>query len=591
MALPIRRLLCLGDRRFMRLRLRSIVLVVLVVVVGTTLFTSFDISKRSNPQPRVSTPGLVVARNGAVSSENGICSEIGVEVLKDGGSAVDAAVATGFCIGVTNSYSSGIGGGGFMVVRQPNGNSSFLDFREQAPGAATEDMFTQDPKLAQVGGLAVGVPGEPMGYHEAHRRYGKLPWKRLVQPAADLCIEGWTVSPLLAQRIATAEPWLLKDPAFSAVFAPNGTGLKEGQHIKRVTLGKTLQIIADEGVDSFYRGSIAHSLVKTVQGAGGILTLEDLANYRVHVNETVVGYYHGRKVITGPPPSSGAVFITIMNILEGYDLRGEGLTLLNYHRIIEAFKYAYAQRGFYGDPADAVFSNITSIMHKFIDKDLAAAYRHNTSDDHTFNDIQHYQPEYYIKDNHGTMHVSVLTADGSAVSLTSTVNLIFGARLMDPETGIILNDEMDDFSIPGVSNAFGLAPSPYNFIKPGKRMTSSSVPAIIERDGEVELVVGASGGSMIPTASMWTTLCTLEFGMDPLEALRLPRIHHQLFPNLASLEYSVDPAIERSLISRGHNVTRLAPSAFTGVSVVKKLKDGTIQAAADPRKGGLAAGY
>ncbi|KAJ3180631.1 hypothetical protein HK101_009946 [Irineochytrium annulatum] len=526
-----------------------------VVTIGLSLIYVSARPHNNVPERGFPLPKLILARNGAVSSENPICSQVGVDALRDGGSATDAAIAASLCIGVTNMYSSGVGGGGFMLLRDgPTGASEVIDFREAAPRAAFVDMYKDDPRLAQVGGLAVGVPGEIRGFEVAHKRHGKLPWRRLFRDSIKISREGWKVTPVLAKRIAFAKEKILQDPEFSRVFAPGGEILVEGDLIKREKFADTLERMAEEGAHIFYNGSIAESIVKTTQATGGVLTMEDMQDYEAKVVEPLVGYYHGKKVTTAPAPASGAVLLSALNIIEGFDFKTDGHTGLNVHRLVEALKYGYGQRAFYGDPIDPVFRNITEIETNFLDKKLASAIRHNISDERTF-EPEHYNPPFDIKEDHGTMHVSVVTAAGDAVTLTSTVNLIFGAQIMDADTGIILNDEMDDFSIPGHPNAFGLMPSPYNYVQPFKRPLSSSVPTIVEdANGKVEIVAGASGGSRIITATLQVILNVLDFGMNIAEAVGEPRLHHQLIPHEVNVEYEFSADLEKELVDRGHKV-------------------------------------
>ncbi|KAI8589437.1 nucleophile aminohydrolase [Geranomyces variabilis] len=550
------------------------------------------VGRQGNKGPFTPCPvGAVQAKKGAVSSEHPICSQIGVDVLKEGGSAVDATIATGLCIGVTNMYSSGIGGGGFMVVRDANGGSSFIDFREEAPTAASRDMYNDDPRKAQFGGTGFGVPGEIRGFEAAYKKYGKLPWARLFQPAIDLCMNGWEVNAVLEQRINLVPDLMLKDANFRAIFAPNGVLLKTGDTIKRETYGKALSAIAAKGADVFYSGWIADELVKTARADGGVITLDDMKNYQAKVEPTLIGFYHGRRIITAPPPTSGPVLLSILNVMEGYHLHSEGRTATNIHRLIEAYKHGFAERSYYGDPIDTTYTNISAIAAEFAEKTSAWNVRRLILDNQTF-PVEHYNPVFDVKEDHGTMHVSVLTDSGEAVSMTSTVNLLFGGQIMDPVTGIILNDEMDDFSIPNHPNAFGLAPSPYNYIQPKKRPLSSSVPTIVENGDYVEAVIGASGGSRIITAVAQALLDMLSWDADAATAVRQPRAHHQLLPNTLFVEYEYDRKLIAELEKRGHQVTVFAKGLYlSGVEAIKRTADGTIQAASDWRKGGASVGY
>ncbi|KAF9973905.1 hypothetical protein BGZ73_002833 [Actinomortierella ambigua] len=535
------------------------------------------------------TPSLIRAKHGAVATEEIHCSEIGVHVLKDGGNAVDAAIASCLCIGTVNMFSAGIGGGGFMTIRLPNGTVEVIDFRETAPAGATERMYTQDPMLAQRGGLSVAVPGEIRGLEMAHKRHGKLPWERLFAPAIKLAREGWHVGPELARRIQIAKNLMETVPEWSEVFAPKGAALREGELIQRKALADTLEKIAKEGANAFYTGEIAQSMVDHIQKNGGILNMKDLAGYRPLLKEPVVGYYQGRKVYTTPAPTSGPVLLSLLNILERYDIgRDKVLSSLEVHRLIEAMKFGYAQRTQLGDPD---FTDLEDTIKNIISKDTAAYIRRNISDAHTF-PVMYYNPHWGPIENHGTTHMSTVDQSNMAVALTSTVNLLFGSQLLDPKTGIILNDEMDDFSIPGKANAFGLFPSPFNYPAPGKRPLSSCVPTIVERDGEFEMALGGSGGSRITTSVLQTILNVYNLDMNIMEAIESPRVHHQLMPHVADFESGYSTKAIEFARARGHNVTvfdrRMAKAEIQGVM---RLEDGFAYAASDSRKHGVAAGY
>ncbi|KAJ1939623.1 hypothetical protein GGF37_004320, partial [Kickxella alabastrina] len=411
---------------------------------------------------------LITAKHGAVATDEPRCSAIGVDVLRDGGNAVDAAVASTLCIGVLQAHSSGIGGGGFMLIRHPGGKKPpvLIDFRETAGSAATEDMFISDITLAQIGGLAIGVPGEIAGLHSAHSRFGRLPWHRLFEPSIKLAKDGYPLSTIVYGQLKRMEQHILNSPGFNTTYTDgNGHLLNPGDTVRRPQLADTLEEIATHGAKAFYSGRIADSIVRTVQENGGILTAQDLAGYQTTDRQPIETFYHGRRVITGSPPTSGSILLNMLNIVEGYSLSMDGMTAVNYHRIVEAMKFGAAQRTTLGDPS---FVNIEAKVGKQISKYFASEIRANISDTRTFG-VDHYDPKYDILINHGTTHLSVLDEDDMAVALTSTVNLEFGSRVMDPITGIILNDQMDDFSTTNQTNGFGLRPSPYNKIVPGKR--------------------------------------------------------------------------------------------------------------------------
>ncbi|CAO3664756.1 unnamed protein product [Umbelopsis vinacea] len=542
---------------------------------------------------KFSTPasitGLVEGQYGAVAVEAEQCSmsELTV-VLKKGGNAVDSAIASALCIGVIDSFATGIGGGGFMLIRSPNGTYDFIDFREAAPAAAHKDMYVEDPSKAQVGGLAVGVPGEIRGFQLAHERHGKLSWPELFAPAIHISRHGFNTTRLLAQRIQSAADWIMRDPSFAEVFAPSGKLAVEGELIKRPSLADTLEIIAQQGPDAFYEGFIAASLVNTTVRTGGILTLDDMKSYRAIVRPPISTYYHGRKVVTGGAPTSGHVLISALNILERFNLRLLGEVGVNIHRLVESLKYGFAFRTELGDPD---YLDNADRLEEIISKDWSSIVRHNISDDRTHS-IEYYNPIFDNAEAHGTMHLSVVDENDGAVALTSTVNLLFGARVMDPVTGIILNDEMDDFSIPGIPNAFGLQPSVYNYVAPGKRPLSSCTPTIIERDSKFEMAVGASGGSMIVTATLNVIIDVVDYGKNIYDAIVSPRLHHQLMPNSAIVEHDYPKNHITALQSRGHDVVVLPPSIkVTAVQGVMRSPDGTVYGASDVRKFGQAAVY
>ncbi|KAF9098032.1 hypothetical protein BGX23_007189 [Mortierella sp. AD031] len=535
-------------------------------------------------------PVLIKAKHGAVAAEEIHCSEIGVEVLKEGGNAVDAAIASCLCIGTINSFSAGIGGGGFMAIRLPNGTVETIDFRETAPAASYSTMFKKDPILAQRGGLSVAVPGEIRGLELAHRRHGKLPWKRLFAPAVKMAREGWAVGPELARRIQLVKEMMETEADWRHVFASeDGVALREGQWIKREALADTLEAIGREGADVFYTGRIARAIVDHVQKNGGILTMEDMKGYRPLIKEPIVGYYQGRKVYTSPAPTSGPALISILNILERYNVgKVKQDANVDTHRFVEAMKFGFAQRTELGDPD---FTDLKSTIQSMISKDTAAAIRANISDTRTF-PVEYYNPHWGPIDNHGTTHMSTVDKDDMAVALTSTVNLLFGSKLLDPKTGVILNDEMDDFSIPGRANAFGLQPSPFNYPEPGKRPLSSCVPTIVERDGKFEMSLGGSGGSRILTAVLETMLNVYNYDLNIMEAIENPRIHHQLMPHMVDIEAGYPAAEIEFLRSVGHNVTIFDRAlAKAEIQAVMRQIDGYVYAASDTRKHGIAAGY
>ncbi|KAG6810980.1 hypothetical protein H0H92_009563 [Tricholoma furcatifolium] len=525
---------------------------------------------------------LIEAKHGAVSAENKRCSDIGVQILQEGGNAVDAAIGATFCTGVVNMFSSGIGGGGFMTVRippsSPGGPSEVvtIDFREVAPALANATMFYDSPRSSAYGGLAVAVPGEVLGLEEAHRRWGTLPWERLIKPAIKLA-EGWEVDRELGRRIPSLGKWysdlMLNNPDWSAIFAPNGVLLREGEIIRRTNLARTLATIAKEGSDAFYKGDIGDALVRKIQSTGGILSHADLRNYTVKVQPALEGTYRGKKIYTTHAPTSGPVLIHMLNLLEHYDVKERNV--LSIHRLVEILKFGFASRTKICDPD---FNNNTARMALIPTKEFAKSILTNITDDRT-HPPDYYNPEYDVMPDHGTSHTSVVDKDGMAVSLTSTVNLIFGSQVLDPETGIILNDEMDDFS------------TPVNYPAPGKRPLSSTTPTIMENeDGSFYVAIGGSGGSRI-FGAVFQVLFNLELGLDMMEAVEFGRVHDQLYPLMLDVDNVYPQDIIEGLRNIGHNVTVGDVNRVAAVIQAVGKIDGKLYAASDSRKNGIAAGY
>ncbi|KAJ7262187.1 gamma-glutamyltranspeptidase [Mycena haematopus] len=553
-----------------------------------TLRTSSRLVRRSLPR---CSPFTCQARNGAVATENILCSNIGVDTLKAGGNAVDAAIAATFCIGTVSMFSSGIGGGGLMTVRLPPptpGEPSevfTIDFRETAPALANATMFTPGTNTSLYGGLSVGVPGEIRGLQEAHRRWGTLPWKTLVEPSVALA-SGWTLQTELSKRITWYPNLMLGNPDWSAVFAPRGRFLREGEVIRRSNYSRTLATIALEGPDAFYKGTIADSLIKKIRATGGILSHTDFENYTVHVERALEGTYRGHKVYTTHAPTSGPALLHMLNLMEHFPMNAR--TPVNIHRTLEMLKFGFAARTKICDPA---FNNDTHRIDQISTKPFADLVAVNITDDRT-HPLHYYNPEYDIKTDHGTSHTSVVDRDGMAVSLTSTVNLVFGSQVLDPETGIILNDEMDDFSRYGVPNDFGLWPSPYNYPAPGKRPLSSMVPTIVEyTDGSFASLGGSGGGRIF--GAVFQTLLNVEWGQDAREAVESWRVHTQLLPAGVDADPGYPRSILEGLRERGHELAGalLTPPVAAVVQLVMRHADGRITAASDSRKNGIAAGY
>ncbi|KAH7906765.1 gamma-glutamyltranspeptidase [Hygrophoropsis aurantiaca] len=536
---------------------------------------------------------FVIAQNGAVAAQNVRCSRIGVQIMREGGNAVDAAIAAAFCIGVVNMFSAGIGGGGFMTIRippkTPGGQSEVwnVDFRETAYTGAHRNMFVSDPSLAQRGGMAVGVPGELRGFREAHRRWGRLAWNRIVQPSVDLA-RGWTVDRELERWLHDPDfrQLILGNPDWREIFAPQGRILHFGETVRRATFANTLAAIAAGQDNLFYEGWIADSLINKIRSTGGQMTQADLRNYRVRVARALAGTYRDRKVYTADAPSSGPALLHMLNLLEHFDL-GSLRTGLNVHRTVEAQKWTRI-----GDPGFS--ENDTARIAEISSKAFAARIVPRLTDDRTHSP-EWYDPLFDVKGTNGTSHVSAVDRDRMAVSLTHTINLVFGSQVLDPYTGIILNNQMDDFSIPGVPNAFGLWPSPYNFPAPGKRPLSSTVPTILEHaDGSFYLSVGGVGGSYI-FGAVFQVILNLDWKMEVDKAIDAGRVQNQLFPLYTFVENTLPSEFITALYQRGHNISIYDPTVgpLSDVQAIVQRGRGisTLTAASDWRTNGGAAGY
>ncbi|KAI0380334.1 gamma-glutamyltranspeptidase [Hypomontagnella monticulosa] len=521
---------------------------------------------------------------GAVASESSVCSKIGTDLLKAGGNAADALVGTVFCVGVIGMYHSGIGGGGFMLVRGSDGKYEFIDFRETAPAAAFEDMYRNNTDASLYGGLASGVPGELRGLEYIHKNYGKLPWAKVMAPAIKVAREGFEVTQdLVNQMNSSPNTFLTEDPAWAIDFAPKGYRVKLGETMTRKRYADTLEVIATEGADAFYTGAIAKATIAALTANNGTMTLDDLKNYTVAIRKPAKIDYRGYKLTSISAPSSGAVALSALKIVDGYEGFGDPTTInLTTHRLDEALKFAYGQRSELGDPS--FVEGLDKYQDSMLSDKTAAEVRSKISDFTTYN-TSYYDPAGLESlETPGTSHVVTADSSGMAISLTTTINLIFGSRLIVPETGVIMNDEMNDFSIPGSSNAFGYLPSPANFVRPGKRPLSSISCTIVETaEGKLYFVIGAAGGSRIITATIQNIHHVIDQNMTTLEALAEPRLHDQLSPPQISFEYAYDNSTVAYLKSLGNNVTWVAPGQSTAQGL-RLLPNGTFEAAGEPRQ-------
>ncbi|CAL4951532.1 unnamed protein product [Urochloa decumbens] len=571
-----------------------------------------DAARSEVAGPRRASRHEVESSAGAAAADDARCSEVGAAALRAGGHAVDAAVAAALCLGVVHPMSSGLGGGAFVVVRDAaSGDAVAFDARETAPAAATPDMYASDPTKKYKGALAMGVPGELAGLHAAWSRYGRLPWRDLVAPAIRLARDGYEIVAYVARALKQSEADVLADPGLRAVFAPSGTRvLAAGETCRNPALADTLERVAEEGPAALYGGAVGDKLAGDVAAAGGVVTVEDLKGYKVEVSQAMRADALGFTFLGMPPPSSGTVGLAMMlNVLGGYKSLKFLKSFLGVHRVIEAIKHMLAIRMGLGDPA---FVNVAGDVAEMLSPALADKVRHRIVDNTTF-PPGYYLPRWRQLDDHGTSHLCVVDGDRNAAAVTTTVNYYFGAKVLSPSTGIVLNNEMDDFSVPaaGCTPPVGqLPPAPANFIAPGKRPLSSMTPLIILKDGQLAGVVGGSGGTNIIATVLQVFLNHFVVGMDPLAAVQHPRVYHKLIPNVVTYEdetvasgevIALSEEAKAFLEERGHRL-RSTDSGAVCQFIVQQLPEtpvsgggggvfrGRLTAVSDPRKDGSPAG-
>ena len=530
---------------------------------------------------------------GMVAAQNGLSAAVGAAVLADGGSAVDAAIATGFSLAVTLPRAGNLGGGGFMLIHDAEANDTYsIDYREMAPRRASRDMFLDadgnvDNERARYSHLSSGVPGTVAGFWAAHQAEGRLPWRRLVQPAIDQARNGIVVSYDMAQILASRRDRLCRDAAACRYFyKPGGIPYEPGERLVQSDLADTLERIAELGPDGFYKGDVAAKIVAEMERGGGLVDAESLAAYTPARRGVVTGSYRGYDIVTMPPPSSGGVHIVqMLNILERFDVGGMGAgSADSVHLLAETMRLAYADRSKHlGDP-DFWRVPVDWLTDKAYARELAASIDMTAARDS--DDVAPGVPPPHESED--TTHFSVIDADGNVVANTFTLNLSFGSGIAVEGAGFLLNNEMDDFSAkPGVPNAFGLLGGEANAIEAGKRPLSSMTPTIVFSDGEPWFATGSPGGSRIITAVLQVIVNVIDHGMNIAAAGAAPRVHHQWYPDELELESGFSPDTIAILRQRGHAIDADGNSMGSIQSVGQR--DGVFRGAADPRRPNAAA--
>jgi len=526
------------------------------------------------------------ARKGMVVSQHFLASQVGAEVLWDGGTAVDAAVATAFALAVTHPAAGNLGGGGFLLYRPASGEPVAYDFRETAPAGSTAKMWlkedgTYDPDRHHESHLAVGVPGTVAGLHMAWKEQGKLPWRRLVEPAIVIAREGFVVTDTLARSLREILPDMKKYPASVAQFSRQGVPYEQGDLLQQPDLARTLERIAREGPDGFYRGETARLIEQEMKSGGGLVSRADLEAYRALRRAPLRGTYRGYDVLSMPPVSSGGVaLVTMLNVLEGYDLAKEGPgSAVNVHRITEAMRRAYADRARYiGDPEfnrDIPVARLVSKEHAGTLRKTIDERRASVSDPTRFE---------WRAESDDTTHLTVVDADRNAVSMTYTLEDSYGSKILVPGAGFLLNNEMGDFNAgPGLTDRTGLVGTEPNLAAPGKRMLSSMTPTILARDGKLFMTIGTPGGRTIINTVLLAILGVVDFEMNVQEAIDAPRFHHQWLPDELRFEkFGLSPDTRAALAAKGHTLVEIGGQGVAQ-AILYDVKADLLEGASDRR--------
>ena len=566
----------------------------ILIVFLVLSFCNIEIFSASNPPVR--------GKHGMVVSATKLASQIGVDIMKKGGNAIDVAVAVGFALAVTYPFAGNIGGGGFMVIHLKNGKNVAIDYREKAPLKASRNMYLDKkgnyvPALSQTGTTSTGVPGTVAGFILALKKYGTMSLKEVIQPAIDLAKDGFKLNYMTAESFKEYLPKFKKYPASFKIFSKNGQPYKEGDIFKQTDLAHTLELIRDKGTDGFYKGSIAKLLVKKVQALGGYFTQADLEKYSAVERKPIIGNYRGYEIVSMPPPSSGGIcLVEMLNVLENYHFKPDDWNSSGYiYKLVETMKRAYADRTFLLGDEDFYHVPKAGLISKAYAKSIFEKIQKQNGIAMPANKIKSGHPSNYVE-SHETTHFSVYDEDGNAVSNTYTLNSGYGSKIVVDGAGFLLNNEMDDFSAkPGTPNQFGLMGTEGNSIQPQKRPLSSMTPTIVLKDNKPYIVIGSPGGSTIITVVLQVIMNCIDYHMNISEAIDAPRIHNQWMPDKIFYEnHSIIKDVKENLKKMGYKFES-TKNTFTILGLAEGImidrKNNIIYGASDPRKIGAAIGF
>lgn len=554
----------------------------------TTLDLDYTYNHEKYDRDMSMKSGNGIFKSRAVACDSVIGSSVGNKILEQNGSVVDAAIASLLCNGLLNAQSMSIGGGFFMLhYSRKDEKITVIDARETAPALSTVDMFKNHSKTS--GGITIATPGEISGYWKAHQMFGNLKWSTLFQPAIELCNNGFPMPATQAKYLTFYESHIRETHSMRELFVNKVNNQIYGTNcmLRRPKLGKTFEIIAKEGESAFYNGRLSDIIIDEIQSNGGIVSKEDLKNYECLIKEPVtLKMKNGIELNSVPNPGCGVLLNFILGILDNFDYDESDSIEANsqfYHRFIEASKFAFGLRYLIGDDN---FDDSTNLYNMLKDQDIINEYKERISENNVF-PANYYGSTGFVED-HGTAHTSIIGPNGDAVAVTSSINLVFGSKILGDKTDIIYNNQMDDFAAPtDICNAYSLPNYEINYIQPGKRPVSSMTPLIaINPDKNVRLVNGGSGGTRIITSTALTTAHNLLMGKDLLDSIDSPRVHQQLWPDEVLYEDSLDRDVAYNLASSGHNLVNFGHGG-SSVQAISRLNDGRLHAVCDVRKGGM----